>query len=47
MPKKEGFRHMLIKRADLPDPFRDMAASRFGSCSIRTTAMGMQVTLVR
>jgi ubiquinone/menaquinone biosynthesis C-methylase UbiE len=45
---KFTFHHMLIKRAYLPDQFRDMAAaSRFGACSIRTTAMGMDVSLVR
>ena len=42
------FRHMLIKRAYLPDQFRSMAAaSRFGSCTIQATATGMEVSLVK
>jgi hypothetical protein len=40
------FRHSLIKRAYTPDEFRGMAAaSRFGSCSIQESGIGLEVTL--
>jgi ubiquinone/menaquinone biosynthesis C-methylase UbiE len=42
------FRHTLIKRAYLPEQFRSMAAaSRFGSCEIKETAIGMYVWLAK
>ena len=45
---KFTFRHMLIKRAYLPDQFRSMAAaSRFGSCAIQENSIGMEVSLVK
>ncbi len=45
---KFTFRHMLIKRAYLPAQFRSMAAaSRFGSCEIQETPIGMEVSLVK
>jgi ubiquinone/menaquinone biosynthesis C-methylase UbiE len=45
---KLTFRHMLIKRAYLPAQFRSMAAaSRFGSCEIQETPIGMEVSLVK
>jgi ubiquinone/menaquinone biosynthesis C-methylase UbiE len=45
---KFTFRHMLLKRAYLPDQFRAMAAaSRFGSCGIQATSIGMEVSLVK
>jgi ubiquinone/menaquinone biosynthesis C-methylase UbiE len=40
------FRHMLIKRAYTSDQFREMAAaSRFGSCTIEESPIGLEVTL--
>jgi ubiquinone/menaquinone biosynthesis C-methylase UbiE len=45
---KFAFRHMLIKRAYLPDQFRSMAAaSRFGSCAIQEAGIGMEVSLAK
>jgi ubiquinone/menaquinone biosynthesis C-methylase UbiE len=42
------FRHTLIKRAYLPDQFRSMAAaSRFGSCEIKQSSIGLEVSLVK
>jgi ubiquinone/menaquinone biosynthesis C-methylase UbiE len=41
-----AFRYCLIKRAYTPDRFRSTAAaSRFGSCAIRESALGLEVTL--
>ena len=43
---KQIFRHMLIKRAYTSDQFREMAAaSRFGSCTIEESPIGLEVTL--
>ncbi len=43
---KQIFRHMLIKRAYTSDQFREMAAaSRFGSCAIQESPIGLEVTL--
>jgi ubiquinone/menaquinone biosynthesis C-methylase UbiE len=40
------FRHMLIKRAYTSAQFREMAAaSRFGSCTIEESSIGLEVTL--
>jgi ubiquinone/menaquinone biosynthesis C-methylase UbiE len=45
---KVTFRCMLLKRAYTPAEFRDMAAdSRFESCSIQESPIGMEVTLVK
>ena len=45
---KFTFRFMLIKWAYLPDQFRSMAAaSRFGSCTIQESPIGMEVSLVK
>jgi ubiquinone/menaquinone biosynthesis C-methylase UbiE len=43
---KLTFRWMLIKRAYTADQFRSMAAaSRFGSCAIQESPVGLEVTL--
>ncbi len=45
---KMTFRHMLIKRAYTSDQFRSMAAaSRFGSCTIEESPIGLGVTLCK
>ncbi len=45
---KLTFRYVLIKLAYLPDQFRSMAAaSRFGSCAILETPIGMEVSFVK
>jgi ubiquinone/menaquinone biosynthesis C-methylase UbiE len=45
---KMAFRHMLIKRAYTPAQFRNVAAaSRFGSCEIKETAIGVEVSLAK
>ena len=45
---KFTFRHMLIKWAYSPAQFRSMAAaSRFGSCAITESAIGLELSLVK